>query len=118
MDTLSRGRNFKAVVTVTNTGSAVARDLALAQKFPSGWEIQNDRLNREDFSYPAGVTYQDIRDDRVYSFFDLGDVQSVTITTGLTATYPGKFYLPAVSCEAMYDASISALVPGKWTEVK
>ena len=118
VDTLSRGRNFKAVVTVTNTGSAVARDLALAQKFPSGWEIQNDRLNREDFSYPAGVTYQDIRDDRVYSFFDLGAGQSVTITTGLTATYPGKFYLPAVSCEAMYDASISALVPGKWTEVK
>ena len=118
VDTLSRGRNFKAVVTVTNTGSAVARDLALAQKFPSGWEIQNDRINREDFRYPAGVTYQDIRDDRVYSFFDLGGGQSVTITTGLTATYPGKFYLPAVSCEAMYDASISALVPGQWTEVK
>lgn len=118
VDTLSRGRNFKAVVTVTNTGSATVRDLALAQKFPSGWEIQNDRLNREDFSYPAGVTYQDFRDDRVYSFFDLGAGQSVTITTGLTATYPGRFYLPAVSCEAMYDSSISALVPGKWTEVK
>ena len=118
VDTLSRGRNFKAVVTVTNTGSSVARDLALAQKFPSGWEIQNDRINRDDYSYPAGVTYQDIRDDRVYSFFDLGGGQSVTIITGLTATYPGKFYLPAVSCEAMYDASISALVPGQWTEVK
>ena len=118
MDTLSRGRNFKAVVTVTNTGSAVARDLALAQKFPSGWEIQNDRVNRDDYRYPAGVTYQDIRDDRVYSFFDLGGGQSVTIITGLTATYPGKFYLPAVSCEAMYDSSISALVPGQWTEVK
>ncbi|MBR5725057.1 MAG: alpha-2-macroglobulin [Bacteroidales bacterium] len=118
VDTLSRGRNFKAVVTVTNTGSAAVRDLALAQKFPSGWEIQNDRIGKENYSYPAGITYQDIRDDRVYSFFDLGAGQSVTITTGLTATYPGKFYLPAVSCEAMYDDKISALVPGKWTEVK
>ena len=118
VDTLSRGRRFKAVVTVTNTGSAYATDLALAQKFPSGWEIQNDRIGKENYSYPAGVTYQDIRDDRVYSFFDLGAGQSVTITTGLTATYPGKFYLPAVSCEAMYDDKISALVPGKWTEVK
>ena len=118
VDTLSRGRNFKAVVTVTNTGSAAVRDLALAEKFPSGWEIQNDRIGKENYSYPAGVTYQDIRDDRVYSFFDLGAGQSVTITTGLTATYPGKFYLPAVSCEAMYDDKISALVPGKWTEVK
>ena len=105
-------------MTITNTGSAYASDLALAQKFPSGWEIQNDRIGKENYSYPAGVTYQDIRDDRVYSFFDLGAGQSVTITTGLTATYPGKFYLPAVSCEAMYDDKISALVPGKWTEVK
>ena len=118
VDTLSRGRNFKAVVTVTNTGSAAVRDLALAQKFPSGWEIQNDRVGKENFSYPAGVTYQDIRDDRVYSFFDLGAGQSVTITTGLTATYPGRFYLPAVSCEAMYDDKVAALVPGQWTEVK
>ena len=118
VDTLSRGRNFKAVVTVTNTGSGAVRDLALAQKFPSGWEIQNDRVGKENFSYPAGVTYQDFRDDRVYSFFDLGAGQSVTITTGLTATYPGRFYLPAVSCEAMYDDRISALVPGQWTEVK
>ena len=118
VDTLSRGRNFKAVVTVTNTGSAAVRDLALAQKFPSGWEIQNDRAGKENFSYPAGVTYQDFRDDRVYSFFDLGAGQSVTITTGLTATYPGRFYLPAVSCEAMYDDKVAALVPGQWTEVK
>ena len=118
VDTLSRGRNFKAVVTVTNTGSGAVRDLALAQKFPSGWEIQNDRVGKENFSYPAGVTYQDFRDDRVYSFFDLGAGQSVTITTGLTATYPGRFYLPAVSCEAMYDDTVSALVPGRWVEVK
>ena len=118
VDTLSRGRDFKSIVTVTNTGSARVNDLALAQKFPSGWEINNDRLNSENFSYPAGVNYQDFRDDRVYSFFDLGAGQSVTITTTLTATYPGKFYLPAVSCEAMYDDKISALVPGKWTEVK
>ncbi len=118
VDTLSRGRIFQAVVTVTNTGSAAVRNLALAQRFPSGWEIRNDRVGREDFSYPAGVNYQDFRDDRVYSFFDLGAGQSVTITTALTATYPGRFYLPAVSCEAMYDDRISALVPGRWTEVK
>ncbi len=118
LDTLSRGRDFKAVVTVTNTGSARVNDLALAHKFPSGWEIHNDRIGRDDYSYPAGINYQDIRDDRVYSFFDLGAGQSVTITTSLTTTYPGKFYLPAVSCEAMYDDKISALVPGRWTEVK
>ena len=118
VDTLSRGRMIFAVVTITNTSAAPARDLALNQKFPSGWEIQNDRLYSSAASYPSGVSYQDIRDDRVYSFFDLGAGKSVTIETKLVATYPGKFYLPAVSCSAMYDATISALVPGRWIEVK
>ncbi len=118
VDTLSRGRTVFSVVTVTNPGAAAVRDLALNHKFPSGWEIQNDRLYSQAVSYPAGVSYQDIRDDRVYSFFDLGAGASVTVKTKLIATYPGRFYLPAVSCSAMYDASVSALVPGKWVEVK
>ncbi|MBR5041751.1 MAG: hypothetical protein IKX67_00785 [Bacteroidales bacterium] len=118
VDTLSRGRMIFAVVTVTNTGTTTARDLALNHKFPSGWEIQNDRLYSEAARYPSGVSYQDIRDDRVYSFFDLYAGKSVTIETKLVATYPGRFYLPAVSCTAMYDATVSALVPGRWVEVK
>jgi len=118
VDTLSRGRIIYAVVTVTNPGASAVRDLALNHKFPSGWEIQNDRLYSQSVSYPSGVSYQDIRDDRVYSFFDLGAGSSVVIKTKLVATYPGRFYLPAVSCSAMYDASVSALVPGRWVEVK
>ena len=118
VDTLSRGRVVYAVVTVTNPGASAIRDLALNHKFPSGWEIQNDRLYSQAVSYPAGVSYQDIRDDRVYSFFDLGGGSSVVVKTKLIATYPGKFYLPAVSCSAMYDASVQALVPGRWVEVK
>ncbi|MBR3075558.1 MAG: alpha-2-macroglobulin [Bacteroidales bacterium] len=118
VDTLSRGRTIYAVVTVTNPGAAAVRDIALNHKFPSGWEIQNERLYSESVSYPSGVSYQDIRDDRVYSFFDLGAGSSVVIRTKLVATYPGRFYLPAVSCSAMYDASVTALVPGRWVEVK
>ncbi|MBP5721527.1 MAG: alpha-2-macroglobulin, partial [Bacteroidales bacterium] len=118
VDTLSRGRIVYAVVTVTNTGAAAVRDLALNHKFPSGWEIQNDRLYSDGAALPSGVTYQDIRDDRVYSFFNLAAGGSVVVRTKLIATYPGKFYLPAVSCGAMYDDSVSALVPGHWVEVK
>lgn len=118
VDTLSRGRAIQAVVTITNPGAAALRDIALNHKFPSGWEIQNERLYSQAVSYPAGVSYQDIRDDRVYSFFDLAAGASVTIKTRLIATYPGRFYLPAVSCGAMYDASVSAVVPGRWVEVK
>ena len=118
VDTLSRGRVVYAVVTVTNPGAAALHDLALNHKFPSGWEIQNERLYSQAVSYPSVVSYQDIRDDRVYSFFDLGAGASVVVKTKLIATYPGRFYLPAVCCEAMYDASVSALIPGLWVEVK
>ena len=118
VDTLSAGRNFKAVVTVTNTGSSAIGNIALSHKFPSGWEIQNDRIYLDNYSYPAGIDYQDFRDDRVDSFFSLAAGRSVTVTVNLTAAYRGRFYLPAVSCEAMYDDTVSALVPGRWIEVK
>ncbi len=118
VDTLSAGRNFKAVVTVTNTGSSAIDNIALSHKFPSGWEIQNDRIYLDNYSYPAGIDYQDFRDDRVDSFFSLAAGRSVTVTVNLTAAYRGRFYLPAVSCEAMYDDTVSALVPGKWIEVR
>ena len=35
----------------------------------------------------------------------------------LNAAYLGKFYLPAVNCEAMYNNSIYARTIGKWIEV-
>ncbi|MBR1575408.1 MAG: hypothetical protein IJ654_03050 [Bacteroidales bacterium] len=115
---LQRGQLFKAVTVITNRSGAAVRDIALAERFPSGWEIKNERVYKTGFAYPAGITYQDFRDDRVYSFFNLGAGESVTVSLSLTATYPGRFYLPAVSCEAMYDSSVTAVVPGRWVEVK
>jgi len=35
----------------------------------------------------------------------------------LNAAYAGKYFLPAVACEAMYDNRIQASSPGKWVEV-
>ena len=115
---LERGQTFKAVVTVTNRSGVAVRDIALSERFPSGWEIKNERAYKAGFSYPDGIRYQDFRDDRVYSFFDLAAGQSVTVSLSLTATYPGRFYLPALSCEAMYDNSVTATVPGRWVEVQ
>lgn len=116
--TLERGQSFKAVVTVTNPGKERVSDLALCEKMPSGWEIRNDRVWSGNAGVPAGLDYQDIRDDRVLSFFSLEGGKSVTVMTKLVAAYPGKFYLPEVSCGAMYDGTVSASIPGKWIEVK
>lgn len=116
---ISQGTDFKAEIRISNPGTmGYYENMALTQIFPSGWEIINMRLTESFSSQTKSIpTYQNIRDDRIYTFFDLGSSQSKTFVVFLNATYQGKFYLPSVSCEAMYNNSISARVPGKWVEV-
>lgn len=116
---ITQGTDFVAEVTVTNPGiMGDYKQLALSQLFPSGWEINNTRLDgTQQFYAGAQPEYQDIRDDRVYTYFDLKSGQSKTFKVLLTAAYVGRFYLPTVSCEAMYDNNISARRPGKWVNV-
>ena len=95
-------------MTVSNTsGHERYADLALTHIFPAGWEITSER----DLS---SLTYQDIRDDKVYSYIDyLPSGRQVTVKINLCAVYPGRFYLPPVYCEAMYDNLVRANTEGK-----
>ena len=103
--------DFYAVVTVSNiSGYEKYTNLALTHIVPAGWEITSER----DLT---SVTYQDIRDDRVLSYFDLKRGESKEIPVKLTATYKGRYYLPSIYCEAMYDNSVRALKKGEWIEV-
>lgn len=115
-DKLKQGTEFKAEVTVYNPGKkGYYKEMALMQVFPNGWEIHNDRMDENGESQVH--RYQDIRDDRVMSYYELGANESKTFTVQLNATYLGKFYLPTLYSEAMYDHMISAQLPGKWVEV-
>ncbi|MBX2901514.1 MAG: hypothetical protein KF775_17820 [Cyclobacteriaceae bacterium] len=117
---LEQGTEFVATVTVYNPGlRGLYKNLALNQIFPSGWEINNLRLTGDDAAKITGdvPTYQDIRDDRVYTYFDLSARQTKTFKVMLTASYAGSYYLPAVSCEAMYDNGIYARKKGRVVEV-
>ena len=116
---LEQGTDFVAEVTIKNPGMrGYYKNLALSQLFASGWEIRNQRLDNITDLTGDTPTYQDIRDDRVYSYFDLGTGQSKIFKVMLNASYNGKYYLPGLNCEAMYDNSISAHVAGKWVVVK
>jgi hypothetical protein len=44
--------------------------------------------------------------------------KSTKLVVLLNATYKGTFYLPATTCEAMYDATINARQPGRWVIVE
>lgn len=115
-DKLMQGTDFMAVVTISNPGTkGNLQEMTLNQIFPSGWEIHNGRMDETETVNVA--RYQDIRDDRVYSYYELRENTSKTFTIQLNATYLGKFYLPSVYSEAMYDHLINAKVPGRWVEV-
>jgi len=61
--------------------------------------------------------YRDYRDDRVNTYFSCNYKHKNVYYVNLNASYLGKYYLPAVSCEAMYDNSIFAHSAGTWVEV-
>jgi len=116
---LEQGKDFMAEVTITNPGlMGYYYNMALSHIFPSGWEIHNTRM---DDSYGrvqmSAYDYQDFRDDRVYTFFSVGTNEKRTYKVLLNASYLGRFYLPTVSCAAMYDDAIYARTKGQWVEV-
>jgi uncharacterized protein YfaS (alpha-2-macroglobulin family) len=116
---LTQGTEFFANVTVKHPGvRGQYQNLALTQIFPSGWEINNLRLTDDENTVKADFgDYQDIRDDRVYTYFGLSPGTARTFRTILTAGYSGTYYLPAVTCEAMYDNSVYATQSGQIVEV-
>ncbi len=116
---LEQGKDFVMSVTIKNLGMVGdIKNLALMNYIPGGWEIQNSRMDENEATmHNSAYTYQDIKDDKVLTYFDLNVGQSKTFNLGLTATYEGKFYLPSVNAEAMYDNSIFARTQGNWIKV-
>ena len=115
---IEQGSDFYVETSITNTGIiADYENLALAQIFPSGWEIRNTRMDLHQTTKKDNITYQDIRDDRVHTYFDLDKRKTIKVKIQLNASYLGKFYLPIVNCEAMYDNTINAKEGGSWVEV-
>ncbi len=117
---LKQGTDFVAQVNIKNPGRRGHYDnMALTQIFPSGWEILNTRMmdSGDDAFKSSPSDYRDIRDDRVNTYFSVTEGKEVTYYVTLNAAYMGKYYLPAVYCDAMYNNAISALQKGQWVEV-
>jgi hypothetical protein len=112
------GSDLVVTVEVTNLNKFVDYEsLALSYLLPGSWESATARVTEEGWGTGKSAwDYQDIRDDRILTYFGLKKGASRQFQFRLTSAYAGRFYLPAVTVEAMYDATIRAVVPGTWLE--
>lgn len=105
-------------LTVSNQTNTEVQNLALVDRFPAGWEIENPRLGRGgsvewlDEETVWAADYMNLRDDRMEVFGRLGPNESRKVVYALRAVTAGSFTVPPVSVEAMYDPSIWARAPG------
>jgi uncharacterized protein YfaS (alpha-2-macroglobulin family) len=113
---LTQGTDLQVTLKVTNNTRRKLDNLALSHIVPAGWEIHNARLSGE--GVPASeIDYQDIRDDRIYTYFSIKEGETMAFTVLLNAAYLGRFYQPSIGVEAMYDATRHARIKGQWVEV-
>jgi uncharacterized protein YfaS (alpha-2-macroglobulin family) len=115
---IEQGTDFIAEVKVHHTGVGDDyKEIALSHIIPSGWEIHGMRLNDVEWVEQSTYEYQDVRDDRIYTYFDLDRNETKTFTILLNASYLGSYYMPGISAEAMYDATINGRTAGQEVHV-
>jgi uncharacterized protein YfaS (alpha-2-macroglobulin family) len=115
-------------VEVGNTSGETIQNIALVDRLPAGFEVENPRLGRgfkADWVNPDdqwGVDYLNMRDDRIEAFGALPPSTSKTIVYTVRAVTSGKYAMPPVEAEAMYDPTLwarekggTAVVGGPWT---
>ncbi|MCX6554513.1 MAG: MG2 domain-containing protein [Candidatus Aminicenantes bacterium] len=116
MERLTQGSDFQVRISVSNLTRNNYNNLALTHMVPAGCQIANPRLLDGE---PARnyFDYQDVRDDRIYTYLALNGGTKKVFTVLLNASYSGKFYLPGIAIESMYDSAVHANNTGKWLEI-
>jgi uncharacterized protein YfaS (alpha-2-macroglobulin family) len=123
------GEVVYTVITVANRSGERVQNIALVDRFPAGWEIENPRLGRGgvadfvDRDELWEADYLNLRDDRLELFGALESGEERQVVYALRAVTAGQYTAPPVEAEAMYDPSIWARqlgqpvnVIGKWED--
>jgi hypothetical protein len=108
---------------VKNVSAERVQNIALVDRLPAGWEIENARLGRGggvDW-VPAqslwAADYVNIRDDRMEVFGSLEAGEAKTVVYAVRAVTAGSFTLPSAEAEAMYDPRLWAREPSGTVQV-
>jgi alpha-2-macroglobulin len=89
-----------------------ADNIAITDLIPSGFEIENTRLSSspelQNYQSTLAVQYMDVRDDRLILFTNMQSNDSKTFYYMLRVVNKGRFTLPVIGAEAMYDPEFNS----------
>ena len=115
-------------IEIENTSGQYIQNIALVDRLPAGFEIENPRLGRttkpdwvkDQEQWPT--SFMNMRDDRLEAFGGLSPRETKKIVYTVRAVTAGKFSVPPIEAEAMYDATLwartkgsTAVIGGPWT---
>lgn len=107
---IKKGDRFFVFIKAKNKSNVKLDDLVLSLPIPTGWEISNNRIvDISDDSQRSNYDYQDIQDTHIYTYFSLSKNEEKTFMFEATSVYEGKYYLPSVVLESMYDPAYRAV---------
>ncbi|MEJ2616596.1 MAG: hypothetical protein P8Z35_16690, partial [Ignavibacteriaceae bacterium] len=100
-----------------------AENIVITDLLPAGFEIENPRLSASTelkwkTKNPINVQYMDIRDDRLLLFTNLDRFVKREFYYMLRVVSKGKFQLPVIGAEAMYDPEFHSYNGAGVVEVK
>ncbi|HMG55216.1 MAG TPA: hypothetical protein VK601_17085, partial [Kofleriaceae bacterium] len=111
-----------------NTSAADIQNIAVVDRLPAGFEVENPRLGRstkadwikEENAWQ--VDFMNLRDDRLEAFGALPPRTAKKIVYTVRVVTSGKFTIPPVEAGAMYDPTLwararggTAVIGGPWT---
>jgi len=112
--TLLQGSDIRIKVSISNTSNRNTENIALTIPVAAGMEIAS---TTEQTLTKAKYDYRDIRDDRAHYYFSLKKDATKVFYLLANASYKGRYYLPAINVEAMYDGKMKARQKGQWINI-
>lgn len=109
---LELGQLVYVELIVGNGSGDRVENVAIVDRIPAGWEIENPRLGRgmlPDWARdrePWDADYLDLKDDRYMIFGGLDGHETVHVFYAVRVVSAGSFTMPGMWAEAMYDPEI------------
>jgi alpha-2-macroglobulin len=126
--TLELGELLFVELEVGNTSGQLIQNIALVDRLPAGFEVENPRLGRGlqadwvEANEQWALDFMNMRDDRLEAFGMLRAGEKKKVVYTVRAVTSGTYTVPPVDVEAMYDPTLwarakggTAIIGGPWT---